>query len=150
MIMIIIYYLNSILSWFHVVPHLIHVSLGPFGFTPQTVLQGPLVRLISIHTARPNSKRTVLSRPVGQLGLPPPAHRKKTGCQHRASASTGVGTGEGVSPYPADYGFCGSVVSSSSGVRGEAPAKIQFCKIRMQKKPTGDTYFTKLSIQISP
>jgi len=38
----------------------------------------------------------------------------------------GVGTGEGVFPLPSRLG---SVVSSPSGVRGETPAEIEFCKI---------------------
>ena len=39
-----------------------------------------------------------------------------------------VGYGEGV-PSPADYGVWGSVVSSSSGVRGRAPAENGFWRI---------------------
>jgi len=41
-------------------------------------------------------------------------------------ASRGLRNGEGVFPSPADYGACGSVVSSPSGVRGGAPAENDF------------------------
>jgi len=34
----------------------------------------------------------------------------------------------------------GSVVSSPSGVRGGAPAAIEFYTVWMPKKPSGDTY----------
>ena len=45
------------------------------------------------------------------------------------------GNGEGVSPFPADYGVWGSVVSSHSGVRGGAPAENGFWCILSLKKP---------------
>jgi len=57
-------------------------------------------------------------------------------------ASMGWGMGRGY-PSPADSGIWESVVSSLSGVRGGAPAEIEFCKIWEPKKPSDGTYFTE-------
>jgi len=50
------------------------------------------------------------------------------------------------SPLPSRLvGLWGSVVSSLSGVRGGAPAEIEFYTVSMPKKPSGDTYCTEFS-----
>ena len=65
--------------------------------------------------------------------------RRRRRRQRGAEGVEGSEMGRGY-PLPRQLRGLGSIVSSLSGVRGAAPAKIEFCTIWMQKKPFGGTY----------
>jgi len=65
----------------------------------------------------------------------------RTSEAQRAEAGGGV-LGEGAaSPPPHQLGVWGSAVSSPSGVRGEAPAEIDFCVFLIPQKASSTTLF---------
>jgi len=49
-----------------------------------------------------------------------------------------VGNGDGVSPSPADYGVCGSIVSSPAGSRAEPQLKTNLGHIKHCRTPVAE------------